>query len=319
MSGEVIFIVTCTNRKRRTPTGALRLGKVRGASYEDRFRSWERALRDSKETRSPASDLYCGNSWHIIKKARDKARAKNLRVETWVCSAGLGLVPFDQSITPYSATFAPGLSDSVWRGSDPDDRRDTLSGWWRLLCRRRRGPQPHSLSRLAQARPHAKWVVAASASYVEAIGEDLLAARGDLDHPENLLLISAGSRESGSLADNLAPSDVRLEGLLGGIRSTWNASLALWVMSQARAADLSLGTIRRRLSKELERIPIPAPLNRRRMTDDQISRFIVGKLRRNRISSASALLRELRDSGRACEQKRFGSLFAKVRGNINGT
>lgn len=70
------------------------------------------------------------------------------------------------------------------------------------------------------------------------------------------------------------------------------------------------------LAKEFQELVDSQPLvvqpQRIAMSDEEVSLFIQETLGRRPEMRASPLLRELRDSGRACEQKRFGRLYREV-------
>ena len=59
----------------------------------------------------------------------------------------------------------------------------------------------------------------------------------------------------------------------------------------------------------LEEQPELVKYERKTMSDDEVMEYIAGEISRNPKLKASPLLRKLRDSGRACEQKRFGRLY----------
>ena len=59
-----------------------------------------------------------------------------------------------------------------------------------------------------------------------------------------------------------------------------------------------------RVPIEVEIQPVP---------DEQVADFIKRKLRKQPEVTASPLLRSLRESGLACEQKRFGRIFKEIR------
>jgi hypothetical protein len=54
------------------------------------------------------------------------------------------------------------------------------------------------------------------------------------------------------------------------------------------------------------------------MSDDDVRRFVQKAMRKNGSVTQSGLLRELRDSGKACEQGRFRTLFKEVQGAQHG-
>jgi hypothetical protein len=58
----------------------------------------------------------------------------------------------------------------------------------------------------------------------------------------------------------------------------------------------------------------PAAAKRAAMTDEEVVRFLRAQLEIDPALACTPLLRRLRDvEGRACEQKRFGELYRRVR------
>ncbi|MEX2156705.1 MAG: hypothetical protein WD773_07675 [Gemmatimonadales bacterium] len=73
-------------------------------------------------------------------------------------------------------------------------------------------------------------------------------------------------------------------------------------------------------AKELATMQPPAPkYDHTPMSDDEVRHYISGKLDQAPSSKHTSLLRQLRDSGRACEQSRFRRLFEEVKGTRHGS
>ena len=68
----------------------------------------------------------------------------------------------------------------------------------------------------------------------------------------------------------------------------------------------------------LEEQPELVKYERTTMSDEEVMEYIAGELSSHPKLKASPLLRNLRDSGRACEQKRFGRLYKRVAGAPGG-
>jgi hypothetical protein len=87
---------------------------------------------------------------------------------------------------------------------------------------------------------------------------------------------------------------------------------ALLLLSESHSRSFSARAMSERTavllaSSDYEGMPV-----RERGEDDEVSRFIHTALRSNPGLKYTRALREYRDSGRACEQKRFKNLFSKV-------
>jgi hypothetical protein len=298
-------IVTCTNRKTLPVPMGLRLGNVPGQGTAPRARKW--AARLAAATSTPlvaAQDLYAGEHWMIARGL--PGRASQMRAQLWVCSAGYGLIPAGAQIRSYAATFSGG-SDRVPGGADG------ARLWWHVLAGWA-GPapgQPRSIRSLAAADPSASFLLALSASYLDACRDDIAAAVGQVGDPDSFMVISAGARFPGSAGVALVPADARLQAFLGGTRQALNARIAAYLLSAGISSRAEATHCMTRLLAE--QAPVTR-YERKKLSDQEVIEMIACQLAQAPGISASRLLRELRDAGYACEQQRFAGLYRIVAG-----
>jgi len=309
----VNILVTCTKRKTRPVPVGLRLGSVPAGPPAQRAPAWLGRLRSSREESVPAEALYAGDSWNVI-RSLTTAGSGIPPVRVWICSAGYGLLSLASKLQPYSATFDSGQPDSVAPNGQGGAARDASRAWWQLLSAwegpRPRGPR--SIAALAEAHPRSPLLVVASEVYLGAVADDLRQALGCLADPDQLSVISAGTTALEGLEKHLLPCDARLQRLAGGARASLNARLARLALSSLGGRDpscLALGELFSGLLAEQQ----DAPSRRRTaLADAEVKRYLKEALERDPKSRPTPLLRKLRDSGRACEQSRFASLFRAV-------
>ena len=79
-----------------------------------------------------------------------------------------------------------------------------------------------------------------------------------------------------------------------------------------RPIDFGARNARRLLTELLAAAPALVKHERRQVSDNELREYIGQSLIRTPRPAASRLLRELRDSGLACEQKRFGRIYTQV-------
>jgi len=220
-------------------------------------------------------------------------------VRLWACSAGYGLIPASAPVMPYHATLTPGQADSVPGNS---------AAWWSELSQWP-GPEP-SLARSIQALvaedPGAVFLLVLSRNYLNACGPDVAAARARISNPGQLMIVSAGTRPEGDLADLMIPADARLQARFGGTRRALNARIGGHLLSAGiRDAAEATEHMRQLLA---EQPPVPR-YDRVRQSDREVLERIAERLAHEPGASANRLLREFRDAGLACEQHRFSRLF----------
>jgi hypothetical protein len=295
----VHVIVTCANRKNRPIPAELQLGNVGGRSFAERARRW--IARLAKGTLAPhavAADLYAGEHWSVARRFPELGLSGET-VRLWACSAGYGLIPATAPVMPYHATLTPGQADSV-----PGDS----AAWWSELSQWT-GPEPsltRSIKALVAEDAGAVFLLVLSRNYLNACGPDVAAARAYIGEAGQLMIVSAGTRPQGDLADLMIPADARLQARFGGTRRALNARIGGHLLSTGiRNAAEATEHMKRLLA---EQPPVPR-YDRLKQSDREILDRIAERLGREPGASANRLLREFRDAGIACEQHRFSRLF----------
>lgn len=312
---SVRIVASCTQGKRLPVPPDLRLGCISNRTLAGRLATWRNHLQRSEVEAVAAVDLYRGQHWAVVRELPDVARATGYRADLWVASAGYGLVAVDAQVRPYSATFTASEKDSIWRPGD-GDRRTALRAWWNGL-QEMPGPAagaPRSLTALATMGSNAVLLVIASPAYLLAMADDLAGARARLADPQHLIVIS--SRHSSLpkwLEPHLVRSEAPLSKVLGGARGSLHARTARRVLQEAAEVPLRANVLvphYERLLSSVEGATDPARL---KLADDEVLRFIHQAIAGNQNLSCTAALRMLRNTGQACEQRRFAGLYAEVR------
>jgi hypothetical protein len=203
---------------------------------------------------------------------------------------------------PHHATLTPGQADSV-----PGD----WASWWSLLSEWP-GPmpeRPRSIQALVAADPTATFMFVLSKNYLRACGADLAAAYERITDPDRFFIVSAGGRPDGDLTASAVPADARLQAHFGGTRRALNARIGADLLERGiRSRDEAARYMTQLL---VAQSPIPR-YDRKRQSDREILDAITARLAQAPTTSANRMLRELRDAGLACEQRRFGRLYRQA-------
>jgi hypothetical protein len=306
---DLHIVVTCANRKRLPVPQDLRLQDIRPTRLAARFDTWTHRLSTSRAKEVPADQLYGGEHWQVARSLDERATAAGHTATMWVCSAGYGLVPMTASLRPYAATFAFGHPDSV------GGTTEIVQQWWdhHTVWQGPTPGAPRSLADLAVHTPDAHLLVVLSGVYLRACAHDLIALAGKLPRPEQLTIISVGGTAPRELQEFVLPADGHLQTVVGGTMGALNVRVAARLLQTLAGASPDRPAFADRLAQlqqEAGRRPV---FQRTPITDEQVRSFILERL--TDTSTHTALLRQLRDSGLACEQKRFAQLFAAtVRG-----
>lgn len=307
MDSALNLVVNCAARKRGSAS-PVSLGSMSTGSSAERFERWTFLLGNQSGEGIPASDLYCGDYWSVVRKC---SASHSSRVSLFIASAGYGLVRSSEKLHPYSATFSRGLADSI---TQKKIIAATNWQWWNSLCTWRRdlGNNPSSVADLALQEPSKPLLVTLSADYFDALFSDLLSARNALSDPDLLVILSAGVRNPRELHGNVLPMDARAEHTLGGARGSLNARMALHLLENFKPHEFRVSKLRPYLDEFLSQQPSIRSFDRSRMTDEEVISLIQSEREIFPKITFSSLLRKLRDQGKACEYKRFRTLFQSV-------
>jgi hypothetical protein len=286
------------------------MSDVRSITLQDRVRDWIERIRTSPVHALPASQLYAGDHWKVVLRIPQAAVPLDIRL--WVASAGYGLVAIDTPLKPYSATFLRSHPETI----APPGTEFSTSEWWSAISEWHPGGhhQPRTLGQLATSLRSAQGVLllALSAPYAQALRKDIDVA--ERIAPGQVALISVGLASEGdsSVPTSLLPVAARLKQTVGGAMQGVNARLAEKVVREYASwfprVDRLDGLVREWVGAAA---PLPA-FHRAVQTDDDVKQFIREFSRLGYALSKSAALRAFRDSGRACEQTRFGRLYREV-------
>jgi hypothetical protein len=318
---QVQLVVPCTNRKRTLPHPALTIRAMADTRSDRPWERWRERLENVEADRSPAGDLYSGQHWYEAKRLVAE-HPRNSRVTAWICSAGYGLVSPGAMLKAYSATFTPSTQDSVSRLGDSVHRDEAVRQWWAGLADWA-GPepgQPRRLADVAREHPTDVMIVALSRPYFEASRDDLLDVAENMSDPEKLLIVSPEVRhdiQRGAMRIQPLPVDGRAISYLGGTMSTVGIRFVRHLLMHATWSSLRASDLRRAVERWMSDAPKRERPTRERTSDEVVTSVIRGALTIDATRSATGLLREYRDSGNACEQGRFRSLYWKVRGEID--
>lgn len=311
MAPSLHIVATCSDRKSHPP--AVRLRDAVGRSIAERFASWRSAVRDAKGQRTAAEELYQGGYWTVVRDLPAVATSMGWRPNLWVSSAGYGIVSNTEGLVPYSATFATGHADSV-AGASRDDQ--ATRQWWRCATSGR-GALGRSMCSIVESDPGSTILVLASPIYLRAMAADLAASISAFRGRGALFIVSSRVPSSEpSLAECWLPSHATQQAALGGALVSLHARAVRHLLRAVSPRDFVKENLSI-MSKELEG---EAGETRKRspgaaMTDDDVLAFIRTHLATDPKASHTGLLRQLRASGRACEQSRFRQLFKQVKPN----
>jgi hypothetical protein len=292
------IVVTCTNRKRHAVPPQLRLGNLHQRRPAARFAAWINRLSNDAHPRYRALDLYAGEHWQVARTLTDMPAAK--QAVLWIASAGYGLIPADTAICAYAATFSAATSDAV------GVTLAEVTDWWQRLGEWP-GPapdRPRTFTDLARHSRDATILAVLSEAYQRACSDDLIVAAAILG-PDALSVVGPPDAHP-QLAEVLVPVTATLRHTVGGSLQALNVRVVKHLLGHGGGSGRA--ALREAAVAAMPTVPPVQRAAGQRMSDADVRAYI----RAQPHSSATQLLRRLRETGRSCEQARFGRLHAEV-------
>ena len=228
---KIILVSTCTDSKKVLPTENAQLRNCSSIS------DWQEKLDQVVSPLVPARDLYSGAHWNkTLAVQKVLSNLSHITSELWILSAGYGLIPENEPLKPYSATFSCGF-DSIHQlewSTEISTSKDRARDWWNKLQEAKTKGTPKSLIEIAPSE-NALWIVILSKEYMPALEQDLISL---VSAGKQLLVISAGSYADRSmlhpaLLPRLFPLSEKFEmyrSCLHGPKVALNANFAHWLV-----------------------------------------------------------------------------------------
>jgi hypothetical protein len=286
---KLTIVVTCTDRKSVKPSAELQIRNLHGVGLSARAQTWRHRI-DAASDRYSLRSLYQGETWTQVALLERAAERAGFTPRLLVASAGLGLVDGHADAPSYAATFSAGHPDSV--GSSRNEAQE----WWQALNPPGQGPV------LLLDDPT---VLVLSRAYADAMVSTLAPAADRRD-----VVIFGGSD---AIPPGLRiPADRGLRKALGGTATSLNLRTARAWFDLLPAPNLALYRQHAGWTAWATSARKPDNYDRTPLTDDAVQAFVKKVHAEDPTISRSRALRLLRESGLACEQRRFAHLFTST-------
>ncbi|WP_026360867.1 hypothetical protein [Amycolatopsis nigrescens] len=292
---QLSVVVTCTERKVMRARPELQVRTLPSGTVSSRVRRWC-SLLDAEAATLPLNELYQGEHWVQAKTLLGAAEAAGFSPRLWVASAGVGLQPATDTYPSYAATFSPRHADTV--ADTSDDRRL----WWQNLAERM-GNQ--KLVDLAAKGPV---LLVLSEVYASVLQFDLV----ELGKAGSDVLLVGGLTDIEGI--HRVPANGALRSALGGTLTGLNVRMAASWLEHCRNGELAGSSTVAAWGRWAASAARTERYDRQPLTDAQVKAFIRQSVQVYPDYSRTKLHRLLRDSGRACEQKRFAALYTETMG-----
>ena len=303
---NVHLITNCTSKKTNLLNSCVSISEI-SSNEKLPAHDWVRRL-NQKTPKLEAKHVYLGDHWSRV------LELINLETVVNIISAGYGFIDSNTPICRYDATFSSQNANSVSNLYKLASITECNQKWWRDINRFLYG-YGNPIEVLYNKNPEDKFIIATSPTYLKVIQPELtyLAKIGRLNK-DNTVILSTQQLVPQELDSVFLKVKDEFTALVGGSHVSLNIRVAAFIIKYARKGIDFLTQVNTAYSILLLEGGPTIKYNRKKLTDDEVREFINRFLQSTKQSlpTASPILRELRDQGMACEQKRFKRIFESV-------
>lgn len=318
------LFVTCTSQKTVPQFESFKDTDLNPGSVGEVFQNWHKKISQSPLSKVKAMELYKGDLWKKSLILHEALKKHYDQVNFWIISAGQGLINGEREIVPYAVTFQDaGLSDESLftkvqlNSKEGTVKKQALREWWQLV-QTMNGTLPIS-TLIGNGNEKDCFLFVLGKEYLTALLPELTTGIQNSRFKNKVAIISNSKKDSEmrSLGKNLLFNSPDFRNLPATNSITVNASIALDIIGEIGniAESWDVESLNDYLSKRVQHLDKSVLHDRQKSSDEDVKKFIIDYLLEKE-HSASELNRIFRDSGRACEQKRFTKLYYEVVGGI---
>jgi hypothetical protein len=317
---DIHVVSSCTLQKRFDASENCSLRSCSGKSWEQSLKTWSKHVQDPRLAQHVADHLYQGSHWKETHTCLQEAEKAGYSPQFWVLSAGWGFIKATEEIPAYTATFSSQGEDSIHNLSWPQDwdHKERGQHWWDGLNKSFRNKSMADClvkATTKKKRPLIFFIL--SKDYYQAVEHELLELEGfgyEIAIVSASLFINESGATHPALRQCILPFSDKFkqaDPYLNKDNVSLNARLAAWVFREyASQIEEGLDSLYESLLRFEATLPEMERNEVVKMTDDEVLAFIDRLYEPQGNSTATRLLRILRDQERkSCEQKRFKALF----------
>ncbi|HIP41050.1 MAG TPA: hypothetical protein EYG90_00880 [Campylobacterales bacterium] len=295
------IISSCTNSKTKMPDKTLTIEYYnKEKSLDEIIIIWKNIIKENEFNKYVTTDLYKGIGW------RATLNTYNLftdyyETELYIASAGYGLIQHSMKISSYDATFTPRTLNSIEKFN-----KDKISNikWWDNI----NTFQVDSFSDesyIFVILPHNYLI--ATQNFIKKLIKK---------HGKRVFIFRANQNEALSFMKKYTVEfDLRFNSYQTGTLSSLLSRSVLWLSKEIVEYKIPFEhhLFQEHIENKMKNYPQYKMPKREQLSEEKLIEKIEKMISNDAITSASRGLKKLRESGIACEQKRFSSLFKKVK------
>lgn len=300
----IAILTSCTNSKTKKANKTLTIQHYQVEEFfDDVVELWKKEVNENDYAKYLVTELYKGVGWKATIDTNNKLSSK-YKTALYIASAGYGLIASNSKIASYDATFAPRTSNSINKFTN--DKRANIE-WWDNINDFKIEDFPHD-SYFFIILPHNYLI--ATQNFIKKIIEK---------YDKKVFIFIANQNETLSFMRGYTIEfDLRFNSYQTGTLSSLLARAVLWLTDEIIKHEIPFEhhLFQSHIEEKMKNYTHYKMPKREQLSEEDLIKEIEKMINKDEIESASRGLKKLRESGIACEQKRFGSLFKKVKSQL---
>ena len=300
----ITILSSCTNSKTKKADETL---TIQYYSHKIHFHTvieqWNESIEKSKHQKYLSTELYKGVGW---KATIDTYKVLSMydKIELYIASAGYGLISYKNKIASYDATFAPRTPNSIDKFRQ--DKKSNIE-WWDNI-------NQFSVENFSKDSfffiilPH-NYLIATQNFIKEMIEK----------YGKKVFIFRATQNKAlPFMQEYTVEFDLRFNSFQTGTLSSLLSRAVLWLSQEIVEYKIPFEhhLFQNHIEEKMKNYTHYKMPKREQISEEELIKKIKNMITNEGITSASKGLKRLRESGIACEQKRFGTLFKKVKGRL---
>jgi len=298
------IISSCTNSKTKIADKTLTIEYYnKEKNLDEIIKIWKDTIRKNKFDKYKTTNLYKGIGWRATLNTYNFF-SDHYEAELYIASAGYGLIHHSTKISSYNATFAPRTLNSIEKFNQ---EKTSNIKWWDSI----NSFQVDSFSNdsyIFVILPHNYLI--ATQNFIKKLIKQ---------HGKRVFIFRANQNEPLSfMQEYTVEFDLRFNSYQTGTLSSLLARAVLWLSKEIIEHNIPFEhhLFQEHIEKTMKNYTQYKMPKREQLSEEKLIKKIENMIANDGIISASKGLKKLRESGIACEQKRFGSLFKKVKSRL---
>jgi len=300
------IISSCTNSKKYIPSDTFKIANFKAnMQLEDVIGIWNKNTEKKISKLYKATELYKGGAWKATLDTNTMLATK-FNTSLYVASAGFGLIHAEAKICSYDSTFASSTLNSVNKFIVNSGQNANVQ-WWNMINK----------FKLSSFQKGSYFFIVLPHEYLLATQDTikLLIEKFDM----NIFIFIANKHPVPSfMKNNIVRFDSRFNSFQTGVLSNMLQRAVLWLSTEIIKKEIPLchQELQEHIEikmKNFEAFNMPIRL---KLTKEEIRIKIKNMILEDKILSATKSLKNFRNSGYACEQKRFGKIFKEVKSEL---